>query len=169
MATATIATPKPFPFSPSALDITRLYRARVSAADWHGTEVTAFVQAANHNPGPLLAVRARHSADHLGGRAMSNSKKKSVTLKHAKKRAVTTPTAKVPSGDEALLANVGAELRSIVLHLGLVESYVIVAELALDGQDAEQDCEIATLLQRGRRSALQLNTRSREGFVRTPQ
>jgi hypothetical protein len=49
MVTATIATPEPFPFSPSALDITRLYRAHVSAADWRGTEVTAFVQAANHN------------------------------------------------------------------------------------------------------------------------
>jgi hypothetical protein len=80
---------------------------------------------------------------------MSSSKKKSVTLKHAKKRVVTARTATIASGAEGLLANVGAELGSIVLHLELVESYVIVAELALHGQGAEQDCEIATLLQRG--------------------
>jgi hypothetical protein len=95
---------------------------------------------------------------------MSNSKKKSVTLKHAKKRVVTAPTAKVPSGDEGLLANVGAELRSIVLHLGLVESYVIVAELALDGarrRTGLRDCDFTPA--RSRRSALQPNTRSREG------
>jgi len=32
----------------STIDLTRLYRAHVSAADWRGTEVTAFVEAGTH-------------------------------------------------------------------------------------------------------------------------
>jgi hypothetical protein len=43
---------------------------------------------------------------------------------------------------------VGAELRAIVMRLKRVESLVIVARMALDGQDVEQDNEVAKLLKR---------------------
>ena len=46
------------------------------------------------------------------------------------------------------LPEVGSQLRLILAYLRDVESYIIVARMALDGQDAEQDCEIAALLQR---------------------
>jgi hypothetical protein len=45
-------------------------------------------------------------------------------------------------------ASIGTQLRGIVTRLKVVESYVIVARMALDGQDAEQDNEVATLLRR---------------------
>jgi hypothetical protein len=35
--------------SPVEIDLTRLYRAHVSAHDWRGTEVTAFVEASSHH------------------------------------------------------------------------------------------------------------------------
>ena len=41
---------------------------------------------------------------------------------------------------------VGTELRGIVKRLQLVESHIIVCRLALDGQNAEHDKEVATLL-----------------------
>jgi hypothetical protein len=56
MATVTILHPshssRPAPAHPSRsadIDITRLYRAHVSGADWRGAERTAFVEASSHH------------------------------------------------------------------------------------------------------------------------
>lgn len=56
---------------------------------------------------------------------------------------------RTPRGiDAPTLATIGQELRMSVMYLELVESYVIVCRMALDGQDAGQDSDIGTLLQR---------------------
>ena len=49
--------------------------------------------------------------------------------------------------DAPAMTDVGTELRSVLKQLERVESYVIVARMALDGQNAEQDNEVAWLLQ----------------------
>jgi hypothetical protein len=45
-ATARPAETRP---SPIEIDLSHLYRAHVSAADWHGAERTAFVEASSHH------------------------------------------------------------------------------------------------------------------------
>jgi hypothetical protein len=50
------------------------------------------------------------------------------------------------AGDGPTLPDIGADLRGVVEQLERVESYVIVARMALDGQNAEQDDEVARLL-----------------------
>jgi len=69
-----------------------------------------------------------------------NSRKKSLNRKRQTK-APTPPTAPPVHA-------VGAELRDIVTRLNLVEKYIIVCRLALDGQAVECDEEIALLLKR---------------------
>ena len=70
-----------------------------------------------------------------------------------KKRHLTKPretkAPKTLSPTDPTLQDVGAELRSVVKRLKLVESYLIVCHLALVGQDVEQDNEVAKLLKRG--------------------
>jgi hypothetical protein len=53
---------------------------------------------------------------------------------------------KKPDLPEVDLKGIGMELRSIAKRLKLVESCMIVINMALDGQDVEQDNEISTLL-----------------------
>jgi hypothetical protein len=47
------------------------------------------------------------------------------------------------------LACPGKEIRRIAKRLAIVESYVIVCRMALDGQGSEQDADVAVLLRRG--------------------
>ena len=47
---------------------------------------------------------------------------------------------------EPSLSAIGEELRTIVRRLELVESCLIVVNIALDGQNVEQDGEISTVL-----------------------
>jgi len=52
------------------------------------------------------------------------------------------------AGDAPTLQDVGTEVRRIANQLKRVESYITVCRLALDGQNAEQDNEVAKLLRR---------------------
>lgn len=86
----------------------------------------------------------------MGSKKQPNSnprgKARSVKPLHTalKKRLAKRKTRK----DAPTLTDIGAELRGFVKQLKRAETYVIVAYKALDGQNAEQDNEVATLLRR---------------------
>jgi hypothetical protein len=63
--------------------------------------------------------------------------------------AVDTLRQERDASDGPSLPDIGTELRDVVTRLGRVESYIIVARMALDGQRAEQDRDVAVLLRRG--------------------